>query len=535
MSLYLGDQQIAGISTPVQGRVLGQIIHSLIPLNDAGLHLADGSLIDGTGTYKDFYDYMENLYNNTSTTTSNVYLLNCYSRNKITLSNDFIASNFTSSRYLKVPNGRNNASEFVIKFKTSSDITTYQKIQHCEFFCCIELRSSVISTWDWQNGQNRTILSSINADTDYWIKVIINGTTKTFYTSTDGINYTQSLSYSDTGMDYSSTYDFVLGVSSLDQLDQFLGTIDLKEFYVKQTVNNYYICKFVIPSKGSFIDQQDYDYLYNTYGACGKFVIDITNKTIRLPYINNIIQSTLNNEDIGKLIEPGLPNITGSSLLYGGSDTSNRGVVYDTDGAFYTTNTSTVHYASTGSTKSVDNSSFRMNASLSNGIYSNSDTVQPQTVKAYIYIVIATLTKTNIEVDIDEIATDLNGKADKDLVNVSPSDVRNALDNANVRYIIGTYRNGFSWHNIYSDGWVEQGGRFKTNSSTGYKDINLLVEMADTNFSIYAIRGAQSTTSNYDVWVQNPDYTASTTMIRIYISNTSAYVYWKVAGQSKTS
>ena len=54
MSLYLGNQQIAGISTPVQGRVLWQIIQSTIPLTDAGLHLLDRSTITGTSAYSTF-------------------------------------------------------------------------------------------------------------------------------------------------------------------------------------------------------------------------------------------------------------------------------------------------------------------------------------------------------------------------------------------------------------------------------------------------------------------------------------------------
>ena len=54
-----------------------------------------------------------------------------------------------------------------------------------------------------------------------------------------------------------------------------------------------------------------------------------------------------------------------------------------------------------------------------NSIYGKSNTVQPQTIKGYYYIVIATSTKTDIQVDIDEIATDLNGKADTDLTNIT--------------------------------------------------------------------------------------------------------------------
>lgn len=513
MSLYLGDQPIAGISTPVQGRVLGQIIHSLIPLNDAGLHLADGSLIDGTGVYKEFYDYMENLYNNTSTTSYQLYRLGTYSRLGVTISNDFIASNFSSERYLKVPNGRYSTSEFVIKFNTGSDITTYQRVQHCELFCCIELGSSAMSTWDWQNSQNRTILSSISANTDYWIKVTINGNTKTFSTSTDGITYTQRLSYSDTGMDYSASYDFVLGTSSLDFTKPFLGTIDLKEFYVKNTEKNYYIFKFVVPSKGIFIDQQYYDYLYDKYDACGKFVIDTVNKIIRLPYIDTIIQGTLTSDNIGALQEEGLPNITATFDQLGTSKTTTTGAIVT--GALY--ETARNKYLAGGTADNAINGGF--SARLSNDKYGNlNGKIQPQTVKAYIYIVIATLTKTDIEVDIDEVVTDLNGKVDKSSL-------------SEVIVVTDSYVSNDTWYMIFSNGWVEQGGLYGGGNGTGYKDISLSVPMADTSFSVIAVRNAETSTTNYNVWAQVPTTTASTTMIRVYVSNAGAVVRWRAYGK----
>lgn len=58
-------------------------------------------------------------------------------------------------------------------------------------------------------------------------------------------------------------------------------------------------------------------------------------------------------------------------------------------------------------------------ASRSNAIYGNSNTVQPQTIRGLVYIVVGTSAKPEAEVDIDRIATDLNGKTDVDLSNVS--------------------------------------------------------------------------------------------------------------------
>ena len=62
MSLYLGNNLISGVATPIEGaRNIGQIVQSTIPLTDAGLHLLDGSLISGSGAYSDFVTYIAGL------------------------------------------------------------------------------------------------------------------------------------------------------------------------------------------------------------------------------------------------------------------------------------------------------------------------------------------------------------------------------------------------------------------------------------------------------------------------------------------
>ena len=88
----------------------------------------------------------------------------------------------------------------------------------------------------------------------------------------------------------------------------------------------------------------------------------------------------------------------------------------------------------------------------------------------YYYIVAATSTKTNIEVDIDEIATDLNGKADADLGNCTKP------------YVIDTYVNGTSWWRLWSDNWCEQGGI--TSVSTSLQTVNFLKTFANTNYTV---------------------------------------------------
>ena len=126
------------------------------------------------------------------------------------------------------------------------------------------------------------------------------------------------------------------------------------------------------------------------FGTCGKFVLDTTNRTVRLPNSVGILEGTNSSSELGYITPAGLPNITGSSTLYAGSDTSNRGVVYDATNAFYNDGSNSgIHYASTGSTKTVTNSNFNIDASRSSAIYGRSNTVQPQTTKVLHYMVVS--------------------------------------------------------------------------------------------------------------------------------------------------
>lgn len=528
MSLYLGDQLISGVNTPVQGRVLGQIIQSTIPLVDAGLHLADGSILDGTGIYKDFYNYMMTGYENgirISGTLTN---------------NNGVYSGFgTTDNFIYIPGVRVPDAEYVFKFTTGSDLTTAQTIYHSEHWLTLDLGSNgngVISAWNWQTAAF-VDLSTISANTTYWIKVVCNSTTRTFSLSTNGTSYTQIASYSDNTVlaTINDSYQFRLGVVSHrdTNLNPFLGSIDIKGCYIKK--NNEYIWNGAEYSEmpNRYIDEVRYQKYISNYGVCGKYAIDLQNKTIRLPLITGILEGTLIENHIGNITEAGLPNITGNIVARGNS--SNEAFA-SASGAMYTGGTSASY--GIGTSNGVSGSAYgtvTFDASRSSSIYGNSNTVQPQTVKVYYYIVIATLTKTEIEVDIDEIATDLNGKADKDLANINYGAMRTALNSDDIPYITGTYRNGYSWHNIYSDGFVEQGGMLTPSGSAGYKEINLLVEMADTNFCVYTTRGAESTTTNYNVWAQTPNYTNSKTSIKVYVSNVNALVFWRVAGRAKTS
>lgn len=155
------------------------------------------------------------------------------------------------------------------------------------------------------------------------------------------------------------------------------------------------------PTANYWATESDWQASVTQYGVCGKFVYDSVNNTVRLPKITGIIEGTTDINALGNLIEAGLPSI---------NHTHTYTTHYSLQGR-YTAEWANGCYAQTTATTSVN--------SAVSPIYGKSNTVQPQTIKILYYIVVATTSKTEIQSDIDEIATDLNGKADVDLTNTT--------------------------------------------------------------------------------------------------------------------
>lgn len=223
----------------------------------------------------------------------------------------------------------------------------------------------------------------------------------------------------------------------------------------------------------------------STYGVCGKYVYDSVNNTIRLPKIEGFIEGTTDATALGDLIRAGLPNITGSF----GCDYTNTTRL---SGAMYAKST---YSGATYAISAITATEVGLNASRSSSIYGNSSTVQPQAINVFYYVVIATTTKTDIQVDIDEIATDLNGKADTDLSNLSnglantlcttAATTTSSASSARPAVVVRNYRSGENWFRVWSDGWIEQGGAQTntTGGSTSY-GVSLLYPFATTDYTV---------------------------------------------------
>lgn len=180
-----------------------------------------------------------------------------------------------------------------------------------------------------------------------------------------------------------------------------------------------YIASIYDSSANYFCTETEWQQAITDYGVCGKFVYDSVNNTVRLPKYSNKIYTgggttlvkgngkalgiTNGTDDYGMILFHN--NLGGGSQDYlcTSSDGLNSNV-----GTSVTANHPTPRNVTYGLSTNAENSG--VIADLSNITTS---------LDGYYYIVVATSTKTDIQVDIDEIATDLNGKADVDLSNTN--------------------------------------------------------------------------------------------------------------------
>ena len=270
-----------------------------------------------------------------------------------------------------------------------------------------------------------------------------------------------------------------------------------------------------------FVTQADFDASVSAYGSCGKFVV--SSSGVRLPKVSDILQGTTDATAVGDLIEAGLPNIAGEFSAY------SWGSAGTPTGVFNQVHADVINSINSGD--SVASRRIGMDASSSSPVYGNSTTVQPQTIKALLYICVANSVKTQIQVDIDNIATDLNGKADKDLSNATAPVL-------SAPYVVEDWRSGANWYRRWSSGEMEQGGIFDNGSNARGVSTTLTFKypFTDTNFDIL-ISGTRDETSGYIVG-QTGSRSKSKTGIYIEFygdneSNLARFLNWRAKGRWK--
>lgn len=325
-------------------------------------------------------------------------------------------------------------------------------------------------TPDILGGANLNYLLDTNGDNNRYFNAICDFIADMPFAKTITVDSNNNLIYRDWlgGRNFGElVYSSVpLSDSGLKLLDGSLiqGTGIYKNFvdYMASIVSTY-------PS--IFTTEANWQATVTQYGTCGKYVYNSTNNTIRIPKVTGIIEGTVDVNALGNIVSAGLPQHSHTATLQNaGGHNHNRGDMNITGyfetrfreytnglvgycgGAISTRAGLNAEERGAGGAEWVNNgSNFNFDASRSwtgntswNGDHTHSttisnatnnlyktgiNTVQPQTVKMFVYVVVANgINKTDVEIDIDEITADLNYKADIDLSNATENISTSAKD-----------------------------------------------------------------------------------------------------------
>ncbi len=177
-----------------------------------------------------------------------------------------------------------------------------------------------------------------------------------------------------------------------------------------------HVASFETTYPNLFCTEDEFQSVLLNKGSCGKFVLTKGSNgalvSLRIPKVVDILQGTSDANAVGDMLDAGLPNIAGTFEVINHNPSQ-----HNYTGAFETATIGNMPVSGIDTGESWNEGwgtvTEKFNASRSNPIYGRSTTVQQQAIKALFYICVATTAKTDIEVNIDNIATDLNGKLSK--------------------------------------------------------------------------------------------------------------------------
>lgn len=226
-----------------------------------------------------------------------------------------------------------------------------------------------------------------------------------------------------------------------------------------------------------FVTTDVYNRALSALGDSLGHVLDTNAKTIHLRA--SWFSYDLPTQDtryIGNIWDETLPNIKGALASIGNT----RGNVNSASEAIYITAKFKGQYGGGGGRAEGEESNILFNANRSNHAYSGvspyRDTawVRPQSKNLLRYYKVGN-TITNVEnIDVGTILDSI-------------SDMVHASEFVETKRIVtATWRSGTNWYTKYSDGWIEQGGRFNM-SGTGY-DLTFNTPFTTTDYTFLAIK-----------------------------------------------
>ena len=267
------------------------------------------------------------------------------------------------------------------------------------------------------------------------------------------------------------------------------------------------------PNADNFCTEQEWQSSVSTYGCCGSYVVDTTNHTVRLPKVSAdndryLVKAYTSGGITCRIYSDGwceqsgyIPPQTRNDYLQVTLLTSYASTDYlldiNTRLAVYSESLVAAYsYLTTNKTVS----GFAVAADPNIFTYwctAGYINLPAQTLaKKYSYVCVATSVKQPAVVEIDNVVTDLNGKADVDLTNVSNTSGFRRLVEVSPKSLLP------SWYKVYSEydpatgefigQWCEQGG-----ICHGFTPVTLVKPYLDTNYTLLLSILGTGTTYGY--------------------------------------
>ena len=254
------------------------------------------------------------------------------------------------------------------------------------------------------------------------------------------------------------------------------------------TLGNNTVTLYMNPNGHIFYDIADkeaVDAWYDTYGTAWYYGVDTSAERVFLPRNKWFIQPTDDVSKVNSVNEAGLPNITGST---GSGEYFDTGACSPT-GAFTKRNETRATRRDTYA--HTPQSGFNFDASLSNPIYGNSDTVQPQSLNQLLYICVGNTSVNEALTDVIDITTSEN---DTLPLGYSTYQADN-LSSAGWLKSTGFFESGLTYVTFYNEYRTRIGdkfsGGFVRSIDDTYTDYDLVIDEANQMFRLPLLDGSE--------------------------------------------
>ena len=175
-----------------------------------------------------------------------------------------IASGFSANDYITIPQSAAQMGyTLYCKFTTGSSFDNNRYIYDKEGFDALWITSNGnLISWSWSQNTWVTIKSNVPYNTTYWVKAVLETNKRTYYISTDGINYDSGTVVNDTSYTVGSNTFYIGSMIFNEPTWYWNGTIDLNEWRIE--LNNEVIWTPYSQSSTKKIISANVDQVYSS-------------------------------------------------------------------------------------------------------------------------------------------------------------------------------------------------------------------------------------------------------------------------------